>query len=147
MILQQSLDNLNSNCEIVWTKIHFARNKSIFFSSSSTHFFPLWMVDANLIFILLVFISSYFRSVWHPFGCFILRMVYLILSYFIYFVLLSLHIFIMFIPHCKYFFCLSSCTRNLSHKSQCCKYTLTELHAPTMHVHTPITANAFWGPK
>ena len=32
------------------------------------------------------------------------------------------------------FFFLSSCTRNLAHKSQCCKYTLTEPHAPTMHV-------------
>ena len=66
------------------------------FIFSSTHFFififPLWMVDANFIFIL-VFISSYFRSVWHPFGCFILRMVYLMLSYFIYFVLLSLYTF------------------------------------------------------
>ena len=26
-ITAESLDNLNSNCEIVWTKIHFARNK------------------------------------------------------------------------------------------------------------------------
>ena len=33
-----------------------------------------------------------------------------------------------------YFYFLSSCTRNLAHKSQCCKYTLTEPHAPTMHV-------------
>ena len=48
------------------------------------------------------------------------------------------------------FFFLSSCTRNLAHiiyKSQCCKYTLTEPHAPTMHVHTPSTANAFSGRK
>ena len=57
----------------------------------------------------------------------------------------------MFIPHCTYFlscilFFLSSCTRNLAHKSQCCKYTLTEPHAPTMHVtHTPSTADAFSG--
>ena len=29
--------------------------------------------------------------------------------------------------------------------SQCCKYTLTEPHAPKMHMHTPSTANAFWG--
>ena len=29
--------------------------------------------------------------------------------------------------------------------SQCCKYTLTEPPAPKMHVHTPGTANAFWG--
>ena len=36
--------------------------------------------------------------------------------------------------------------RNLAHKSQCCKYTLTEPHAPTMHVtHTPSTADAFSG--
>ena len=45
---------------------------------SLTHFPPLWMVDAMFIFIL-VFISSYFRSVWHPFSCFILRMVYFVL--------------------------------------------------------------------
>ena len=32
-ITAESLDNLNSNCEIVWTKIHFARSKSIFFAS------------------------------------------------------------------------------------------------------------------
>ena len=32
-IIAEYLDNLNSNCEIVWTKIHFARNKSIFFAS------------------------------------------------------------------------------------------------------------------
>ena len=32
-ITAESLDNLNSNCEIVWTKIRFARNKSIFFAS------------------------------------------------------------------------------------------------------------------
>ena len=43
----------------------------------------LWMVDANFIFFL-VFISSYFRSVWHPFGCFILRMVYLFCVAFLY---------------------------------------------------------------
>ena len=29
--------------------------------------------------------------------------------------------------------------------SQCCKCTLTEPHAPKMHVHTPSTANAFSG--
>ena len=53
------------------------------------------------------------------------------------------------IPHCKYFFfyyfLLSSCTWNVAQKSQWCKYTLTESHAPTMHVHTPSTANAFSG--
>ena len=35
-ITAESLDNLNSNCGIVWTKIHFARNKSIFFASYYT---------------------------------------------------------------------------------------------------------------
>ena len=39
---------------------------------------PLFMVDATFIFIL-VFTSSYFRSVWHPFSCFILCMVYFVL--------------------------------------------------------------------
>ena len=76
-----------------------------------------------------------------------------ILSHFIYNVLPLLYTFssFMFIPHCTYFlscifFFLSSCTRNLAHKSQCCKYTLTEPHAPTMHVtHTPSTADAFSG--
>ena len=32
-ITAESLDNLNSKCEIVWTKIHFARNKSTLFTS------------------------------------------------------------------------------------------------------------------
>ena len=32
-VTAEFLNNLNSNCEIVWTKIHFARNKSIFFAS------------------------------------------------------------------------------------------------------------------
>ena len=60
------------------------------FMFSSTHFFPLWMVDANFIFIL-VFISSYLLSVWHPFDCFVICMVYLILSYFILCCFLSTH--------------------------------------------------------
>ena len=50
----------------------------IFHFFSSTHFPPLWIVDAMFIFIK-VFISSYFRSVWHPFSCFILRIVYFVL--------------------------------------------------------------------
>ena len=51
----------------------------LFYFFSSTHSPPpLWMVDAMFIFILF-FISSYFRSVWHPFSCFILRMVYFVL--------------------------------------------------------------------
>ena len=63
-----------------------------------------WMVDATFIFILL-FISSYFRSVWHP-VCFILC-----------YLLSRAYTFsIMFIPHCKYFF-LSSCTRNMAHNA------------------------------
>ena len=41
-------------------------------------FFSPWMVDANFIFIL-VLISSFFCSVWHPFVCFILRIVYFII--------------------------------------------------------------------
>ena len=105
-------------------------------------FFPLWMVDANFIFIL-VLISSYFRSVWHPFGCLILCMVYLNSSYFIYFVLVSLYTFSSHIV--TTFFFSSSCTRNLAPKSQCCKYTLTEPHAPTIHEHS--TANDFSGPN
>ena len=32
-IVAEPLSNLNSNCEIVWTKIHFTRNKSIYFAS------------------------------------------------------------------------------------------------------------------
>ena len=107
--------------------------------------FSLWMVDANFIYIL-VFISYYFRSVWHPFGCFILRMVYLILNYFILFcVAFSLHIFIMFIPHCKYISIFKFLHPEFSHKSQCFKYTLTEPHAPKML--TPSTANACLGPN
>ena len=49
---------------IYYSSIHYVINP---------HFSPLWMVDANLI-VILLFISSYFRSVWHPLGCFILRM-------------------------------------------------------------------------
>ena len=79
---------------IIYSLIYFLIN---------TFFFPLWMVDANFIFIL-VFISSYFRSVWHPFGCFILRMVYLILSYFIYVVLFSLYTFSSCSSHIVNFF-------------------------------------------
>ena len=32
-IVAEPLQNLNSNCEIIWTKIHFARNKCIYFAS------------------------------------------------------------------------------------------------------------------
>ncbi|MBA1446886.1 MAG: endonuclease/exonuclease/phosphatase family protein [Gammaproteobacteria bacterium] len=32
-IVAEPLANLNSSCEIVWTKIHFTRNKSIYFAS------------------------------------------------------------------------------------------------------------------
>ena len=49
----ESLDNLNSNCEIVWTKILFARNKSIFFASyyrrPSDHLTSLEALQASLI--------------------------------------------------------------------------------------------------
>ena len=51
-ITAESLDNLNSNCEIVWTKIHFARNKSIFFASyyrpPSDHLASLEALQASL---------------------------------------------------------------------------------------------------
>ena len=51
-IAAESLDNLNSNCEIVWTKIHFARNKSIFFASyyrpPSDHLASLESLQASL---------------------------------------------------------------------------------------------------
>ena len=65
-------------------------------------------------FFILVFISSYFRSVWHPFSCFILRMVYFAL--FLCYLSWAYTFYIMFIPHCKYFF-LSSCTRNMAHNA------------------------------
>ena len=53
-----------------------------FFSSNHFvfHIYLPWMVDANFIFIL-VFISPYFHSVWHPFGCFIYGLFDLILCY------------------------------------------------------------------
>ena len=111
----------------------------IFYFFSSTHFPPpLWMVDATFIFILL-FISSYFRSAWHPFSCFILRMVYFVLS-----CVTSLgptH-FPSSSSHTVHTFFLNSCTRYLPHNAV--KYTLTEPPASKMHVHTPSTANAFW---
>ena len=108
-------------------------------------FFPPWMVDANFIFIL-VFTSSYF--------CFILRMrhgLFILSHLFIMCCLYSTHFHHLCSSHIVntfylVFYFLSSCTRNLAHKSQCCKYTLTEPHAPTMHVtHTPSTADAFSG--
>ena len=52
MILQQSHYHLNLNCEIVWTNIHFARNKSIFFASyyrpPSVHLSSLEALQASL---------------------------------------------------------------------------------------------------
>ena len=51
-ITAESLDNLNSNCELVWTQIHFARNKSIFFASyyrpPSDHLASLEALQASL---------------------------------------------------------------------------------------------------
>ena len=51
-ITAESLDNLNSNCEIVLTKIHlsdFARNKSIFyFRPPSDHLESLEALQASL---------------------------------------------------------------------------------------------------
>ena len=112
-------------------------------------FYPLWMVNANFIFILIV-ISSYFCSVWHPFGCFILRMRHVFFKLFnLKCVAFTLHIFTMFIPRCKYFFfffLLSSCTRNLAHKSQCCKYSLTLIAARTdnARAHAQYGKCLFW---
>ena len=108
----------------------------IFHFFSSTHFPPLWMVDAMFIFIK-VFISSYFRSVWHPFSCFILRIVYFVL-----FCVTSLgpsHF-----PSCSsHTDILFSKFLHPEYVSQCCKYTLTDPPAPKIDVHTPSTANAF----
>ena len=65
----------NSSLIICYSSTLFLLLINSFFS----HIYLLCMVDANFIFIL-VFISPYFRSVWHPFSYFILRMgmVYLV---------------------------------------------------------------------
>ena len=51
-ITAETLDKLKSNCEIVWTKIHFPRNKSIFFASyyrpPSDHLASLEALQASL---------------------------------------------------------------------------------------------------
>ena len=96
------------------------------------------MVDANFIFIL-VFISPYSRSVWHPSGCLILHMVYFIS----FCVTISLHIFIRFIPHCRYLFPCTFWYPEFG--SQCCQYKLTEPGSCTenAHVHTQYTAMPF----
>ena len=107
-------------------------------------------VDANFIFILifilcLTLVQFGIHSVVSSYACSMVYFIFLKLFYLLR-VAFTLHIFIMFIPHCtlKYLlFFLSSCTRNLAHKSQCCKYTLTEPHTPTMHVHTPSTQMPF----
>ena len=102
---------------------NFTYHPSLIIYYSSTHFLilfflintfhPTWMVDAMFI-VILVFTSSYFRSVWHPFSCFILRMVYFVL-----FCVTSLghtHF-----PSCSSHtvntFFLSSCTRNMAHNA------------------------------
>ena len=73
------------------------------FSHQHIFFYFKWIVDANFI-LILVFISSYVRSVWHPFGCFILCMVYLILNYFILCCFLSTHFHHVHPTLYKYFF-------------------------------------------
>ena len=107
------------------------------------------------------FISSYFRSVWHPFSCFILRMIF----FFICVTSLGPTHF----PSCSshtvntFFYCKFL---HPEYGSQCCKYTLTEPPESKIHVHTPVhpsgisekdenrskstkvtkvTAHAFWG--
>ena len=110
-----------------WTE-HIITHQVLFF---------LFFVDA--MFISSFFISSYFRSVWHPFSCFILRMVYFFIC-------------VTSLGSTHFPSCSSHTVKNLFSKflhpeygSQCCKYTLTEPPAPKIHVHTPSTANAFWG--
>ena len=82
--------------------IYYSSTHFYFICSHQLTFFTLdacWYAD--FIFILLFFISFYFRSVWHPFGCF-LRLASLIL---LYSVLPSLYT-------------LSSlCTHNLAHSA------------------------------
>ena len=92
----------------------------LFFFLINTFFPPLWMVDAKFILILL-FILSYFCSVWHTFSCFILRMVYLVL-FCVTFSLGPTHF-----PSCsshtvntsfsKFLHPECSCTRNLAHNA------------------------------
>ena len=133
---------------IFWMEdANFTYHPSLIIYYSSTHFLilfflintfhPTWMVDAMFIFIL-VFTSSYFRSVWHPFSCFILRMVYFVL-----FCVTSL-------GHTHFPSCSSHTVNTFFPKflhteygSQCCKYI--EPPAPKIHVQKPSTANAFWG--
>ncbi len=76
------------------------------------HFFLFFFIF-DAMFISSFFITSYFRSVWHPFSCFILRMVYF---FYLCYLSWAYTFSIMFIPHCKYFFSLSYCTRNMAHK-------------------------------
>ena len=97
------------------------------------HFGWLMLSSFSSIFFYLVLLSFSLASIhlFHPtHGIFCFMLCYLSWVY---------TFSIMFIPHCKYFF-LCSCTG-----SQCCKYMLTEPPAPKIHVHTPSTANAFWG--
>ena len=107
--------------------------------SSSTHLPPLLLGDATFIFILLFYIVLLLFSLasiqlFHPMhGLFCFILCHLSRAY---------TFSIMFITHCKCFF---SKFLHPEFGSQCCKYTLTEPPAPKMHVHTPSTANAFWG--
>ena len=59
----------HSSLIIYYSLTHFVFSRELIFF----HIYLLRMVDANFIFIL-VFFSPYSRSVWHPFGCFILPM-------------------------------------------------------------------------
>ena len=98
--------------------------------------YPEWLMPTSF--------SSYFlsRLTFVQFGIHLVVSSY---AWFIlfYFVLLSLYTF-------------SSCSSHSVNRfyskflhpefgSRCCKYTLTESPASTMHMHTPSTANAFWG--
>ena len=108
----------------------------LFYFFSSTHFPPLgWSMLCSfssyflsrLAFVQLGILSVVSSYAW--FICFILC--YLSWAY---------TFSIMFTPHCKYFF---SKFLHPEYGSQCCKYI--EPPAPKIHVHTPSTANAFWG--
>ena len=106
----------------------------LFFSHQDINTFPPPppTLDATFIFII-VFISSYFRSVWHPFSCFIVRIVYFVL----FCVTFSLGPTGYTFPSCSSYTVNTFFSSKFLHPefgSQCCKYTLTEPPAPKMHV-------------
>ena len=121
----------------------FITHKLILFfliNTFSPHFGWLTLCSFSSYFFLsrLTFVQFGFHSVVSSYAWFILF--YCVTS------LGSTHFSIMFIPHCKYFFS-KFLHPEYGSQSQCCKYTLTESPAPKIHVHTPSTANAFWGQK